>query len=55
MSYLKYEGNSILPGVPARDLTAEEVEQYGGEKFLIGTGLYKATTPEKSDKKKEGK
>lgn len=27
-------------GVPARDLTDEEVKKYGGEKFLVGTGLY---------------
>lgn len=28
-----------LPGVPARDLTAEEVERYGRER-LIASGLY---------------
>lgn len=29
-----------LPGIPARDLSAEEVEQHGGEKALVATGLY---------------
>lgn len=31
---------AVLLGVPGRDLTAEEVEKYGGEKYLISTGLY---------------
>lgn len=33
---LKYVGNGFaLPGVPARDLTDEEVEAAGGEAFLL--------------------
>jgi hypothetical protein len=33
---LKYIGNGFaLPGVPARDLTDEEVEAAGGEAFLL--------------------
>lgn len=30
-----------LPGIPARDLTAAEVKRYGGEEYLLSTGLYK--------------
>jgi hypothetical protein len=29
-----------LPGIPARDLTDLEVDQLGGEKLLLDTGLY---------------
>ncbi len=37
---LKYVGRGAsLPGVPARDLSDEEVKQYD-EKFLLRTGLY---------------
>ena len=39
---LIYVGDGFLPGVPARDLTAEEVEAHGGAAFLIATGLYQA-------------
>lgn len=31
----------MLPGVPARDLTDEETEAYGGARYLVGTGLYR--------------
>lgn len=34
------KGAEGLIGVPARDLSVEEVEQHGGEKGLIATGLY---------------
>lgn len=38
---LKYiDPQRQIPGVPARDLSAAEVEQYGGRKYLISTGLY---------------
>jgi len=36
---MKYLGTGFLAGIPARDLTAEEVEKFG-EKFLLSTGLY---------------
>lgn len=36
---LKYVGNGSLADIPARDLTDEEVEQFG-EAFLLSTGLY---------------
>lgn len=48
---LVYIGADFLPGVPARDLSAEEVEACGGEKSLLQSGLYarpgevKETTP----------
>lgn len=33
---LKYVGNgAAVPGIPARDLTNEEVEACGGEPFLL--------------------
>ena len=49
---LIYTGNgAFIPDIPARDLSDEEVEQHGGEKALIATGLY--AKPDKS-KKKEG-
>jgi hypothetical protein len=37
---LKYVGNGFLPGVPAKDLTAEEVKAAGGETFLLKSKLY---------------
>ncbi len=37
---LKYIGQGFLPGVPARDLSDDEVEQCGGEEALIASGLY---------------
>jgi len=57
MKYLKYIGKGAIPGIPARDLTKEETEKYGGEKLLTETGMwqaYKATTPKKQSKKEEG-
>lgn len=51
---LKYTGNGdFLPGVPARDLTADEAKEHGGEKALIATGLYEKA-PDKAKSKKEG-
>ena len=42
MSNLIYIGNGEWrPNVPARDLTAAEVELYGGESELLSSGLYK--------------
>lgn len=38
---LRYIGQGAFwPGVPARDLSATEVEQYGGLKKLLSSGLY---------------
>jgi len=36
---LKYVGNSSLPGIPARDLSDEEVRKHGKTQ-LIMSGLY---------------
>jgi hypothetical protein len=38
---LVYTGEGItIAGIPARDLTAEEVEQYGGMDKLLQTGIF---------------
>ena len=40
---LRYTGGGFggaLAGIPARDLTAEEAEKFGGEKTLLASGLY---------------
>jgi hypothetical protein len=40
---LRYTGGGFggsLPGLPARDLTDQEVLDLGGEKALLDTGLY---------------
>ena len=47
---LKYVGKGFLPGIPARDLSKEEVEKLGGKDALIATGLY-AEFPKKAPKK----
>lgn len=46
---LRYVGNgSWLPGVPARDLTDEEVKEYGGKDFLVRTHLYEVAKMERA-------
>ena len=38
---LVYVGEGItISGIPARDLTPEEVKKYGGRQKLVETGLY---------------
>lgn len=37
---LYYVGDGFIPGVPARDLTGEEVDLYGGVQPLVASGLY---------------
>lgn len=45
---LIYTGKgSWFPGIPARDLTAEEVEKFGGVEYLLSLGLYEQPTPKK--------
>ena len=53
---LIYNGKGFLPGIPARDLTDEEVKEFGGEKKLLATGLYVKEAPKKKreTKPKEG-
>jgi len=41
MMGLVWLGQASLPGVPARDLSADEARRYGGERRLIATGLYR--------------
>ncbi len=57
MAKLKYIGSGAIPGIPARDLTAEEVIEHGGVDTLVATGLYAPpnTRPKKKriSKKKE--
>ena len=36
---MKYKGNGFYVGVPARDLSAEEVEMHG-KAFLLALGLF---------------
>lgn len=52
---MKYIGNGEwLPGVPARDLTKEEVKQHGKD-YLLSTGLYEQIKPaKKAAAKKDG-
>ncbi len=50
---LKYIGNGAhFPGIPATDLTDEQVEKHGGEAYLISTGLYKKAAVKKASKGK---
>lgn len=47
---MKYIGNgAFVPGIPARDLSADEVKQYGGEKALAETGLYEIVRKSKKE------
>lgn len=46
---LKYVGTGSLAGIPARDLTDDEVKQFG-ETFLLSTGLYAKVVEEKQVK-----
>ncbi len=52
---LKYIGNEFLPGVPARDLTEDEVEECGGEQVLLASGLYAEDKPATKADKTVGK
>jgi len=51
---LKYIGNGSLAGIPARDLTDEEVELFG-EEFLLSTGLYVKVEAKQSKASHENK
>jgi len=53
---LIHNGKGFIPGIPARDLTDEEVKEFGGEKKLLATGLYEKEAPKKKreTKQKEG-
>ena len=46
MARVRYIGGGFLPNIPARDLSADEVKQYG-LKRLLKSGLYKDLYPPK--------
>lgn len=53
---LRYTGRgcgAFIHGVPARDLTAEEVECYGGMEFLLASGIYEAEEEIEAEGEKE--
>ncbi len=55
MPKMKYIGKGRwLRGVPARDLSIEEVKKHGGVKALEQTGLYKAVRKRIKVKKSPG-
>ena len=41
MRIIRYVGPYKLKNVPARDLSVEEAEKYGGVDYLVSSGLYK--------------
>lgn len=54
MVSLRYTGRGcgmFVHGVPARDLSAEEVEKHGGERALLKSGCYEK--PRKTPAKKQ--
>lgn len=39
---LVYIGNGdFIPGIPARNLSDEEIKKHGGEAYLLSTGLWR--------------
>lgn len=52
---LKFVGGSdkFYPGIPPQDLSEEEAKQYGGEKFLLSTGLWKKVAGKQEKEPKE--
>jgi hypothetical protein len=48
---LKYKGGGYLVGIPARNLTDEEVKKYG-KRRLIESGLYIEDVPKYEPRKK---
>jgi hypothetical protein len=53
---LIYKGGGFIPGVPARDLTEEEVKEHGGAKVLTAHGLYEEKQEKAAEKSaKDGK
>lgn len=50
---LKFIGdNGYIHGIPARDLSDEEVETYG-EEMLLASGMYEAIEEKDNDKNKD--
>lgn len=54
MPKMKYIGTSWKRGIPARNLSAEEVEKYGGVELLEKSGLYEVVRKPKKVKKSPG-
>ena len=50
---LIYIGAGIIPGIPGRDLSDEEVEKHGGVDWLVATGLWKVEKPKRKTKANE--
>jgi hypothetical protein len=48
----KYNGKGFIAGIPARDLTDEEVKQYG-EKRVLASGLYEKVKERKAKKEND--
>ena len=49
---LKYiGGGAFIVGLPARDLSEDEVEELGGEEVLLETGLYERVKKRKKKAK----
>lgn len=44
---MRWLGNGFYIGIPARDLTTEEVKRFGHE-FLLSLGLYEEVVPIKA-------
>lgn len=44
------QGAECVIGIPARDLSDQEVEQYGGEQALLTTGMYEKPKAERKTK-----
>ena len=49
---MKYIGNGFIVGVPARDLTDEEVMQYGRRR-LLDSGLYTEVKKSRKETQRE--
>ena len=50
MAKMKYIGmGSWMYGIPAKDLTSEQVEKHGGVEYLVGTGLYEVVQKESEE------
>lgn len=50
---LKWIGppETFIPGIPPRDLSDEEIEEYGGQEKLLATGFYERLAPEKKSRR----